>query len=406
MKIALAVEGTRGDLQPMVALATRLRAAGHEPVMCASVDAREFVESRGIEFRPGGSDVSAYLEREARAVAGGGLSMVFAAHRYFDVAMEAQFRLLPEATCDVDLILGAGVQTAGASVAELHRVPYRFVAYCPAMLPSSDHAPVALPIHTLPRWMNLAMWGVFRTFYNAKLRRPLTHWRAQLGLGPERDVYSMFASPRPILACDAVLAPLGRDCPADVTEVGYLLPPDPTPMPEKLEAFLDAGPPPVYLGFGSMTDPHPERTTALLLEVVERLGCRALISRGWAGLGDVALPDDVFVLPAVDHRALFARTAAVVHHGGSGTTHTAARAGVPQLVVPHFLDQFYFGNRVRELGVGPPQLPRSALSGVALARRLSEVLGNEVMAERAADLGRRLCEREPLDTVVEKILAD
>jgi vancomycin aglycone glucosyltransferase len=169
------------------------------------------------------------------------------------------------------------------------------------------------------------------------------------------------------------------------------------PLPEKLEQFLAAGPAPVYFGFGSMPDHDPRATTELLLAVAERVGCRALISRGWAELGEAALPEHVMAVGDVSHARLFPRTAAVVHHGGAGTTHSAARAGVPQIVVPHLLDQFYFARRVHELGVATPAIARRKLTVSRLAERVSALLDHELLAERAAELGRRLAALDPAE---------
>jgi vancomycin aglycone glucosyltransferase len=185
---------------------------------------------------------------------------------------------------------------------------------------------------------------------------------ARVGLAPVRDAIGHVLSPRPVLAVDAPFAALPADCAPGAVQIPCLHPRGSDPLPEKLERFLAAGPAPVYFGFGSMPDHDPRATTELLLAVVERVGCRALISRGWAELGEAALPEHVMVVGDVSHARLFARTAAVVHHGGAGTTHSAARAGVPQIVVPHLLDQFYFARRVHELGVGTPAIARRKLT--------------------------------------------
>jgi vancomycin aglycone glucosyltransferase len=149
------------------------------------------------------------------------------------------------------------------------------------------------------------------------------------------------------------------------------------PAPPKLEAFLEQGEPPVYIGFGSMTDPNPRITTRAVLAGVTDAGCRAVLSEGWAGLGGGGLPEHVMVVGSVPHASLFRRVAAVVHHGGAGTTTMAARAGVPQIVVPHVLDQYYWAERVSRLGVGS----------------LRALRDNELVSENAAALGERLRER-------------
>ena len=146
-----------------------------------------------------------------------------------------------------------------------------------------------------------------------------------------------------------------------------------------------------------MTDPDPARTTRELLEAISRLGCRALISRGWAGLGEGALPEGVMALDPVPHPSLFPRLAAVVHHGGAGTTHTAARAGVPQILVPHVLDQFYFARRVVALGIGPPAIARTRLSVERLAGTLGATFENDLLVERARELAERLHALGPVE---------
>ena len=161
-------------------------------------------------------------------------------------------------------------------------------------------------------------------------------------------------------------------------------------LPAKLADFLDAGPPPLYIGFGSMTDPAPQASTALLLDAIERAGVRAVVSQGWAGLGGLPLPSHVQVVGAVDHSTLFRKVALVVHHGGAGTTTTAARAGVPQILVPHVLDQYHWAGRIQRLGVGPPPLRRRRLTADALAQSLRAVCDNEWLAENAARLGEGL----------------
>ena len=153
----------------------------------------------------------------------------------------------------------------------------------------------------------------------------------------------------------------------------------------------------MYVGFGSMTDPDPGATTRALLEALSQIGCRALISRGWAGLADGPLPEGVLAIGPVSHATLFPRLAAVVHHGGAGTTTTAARAGVPQIVVPHIFDQFYWARRVAELGLGPPAPRRSRLTAQPLAESLAATLDNEVLLERARELGERLRSRVAAD---------
>jgi vancomycin aglycone glucosyltransferase len=190
-----------------------------------------------------------------------------------------------------------------------------------------------------------------------------------------------------------------------VPQIGYLADFDTPPLPEKLDAFLASGPPPVYFGFGSMTDARPGETTGTLLEAARRAGFRALISQGWAGLADGPLPSEAMSVGPVSHARLFPRVAAVVHHGGAGTTTAAARAGVPQLVVPHLVDQYYWQERVLALGLGPRAPRRRKLQVESLAAALSACRDNEVLVDRASEIGRRMREALAPEADVQTVLA-
>ncbi|MEE9609112.1 MAG: glycosyltransferase [Myxococcota bacterium] len=390
MRIALATEGTRGDVYPLLALGDSLAAAGHRVVVCAPPDFRASAAERGLEFRAVGRSIREFLAERADVLLGGAWRLVRQSSRYLDESLEAQFRDLPRATEGAELIVAAGAQLAAASIAELSRTPYRYVAYCPVLLPSAEHPPVFVPRQTLPRWVNRLAWRGTIALYDNVLGRRINAQRAHLGLAPVGDVHAHLLTRRPLLAADAALAPRPADCDFAVEQVRGLHPQGGEALPAKLEAFLDAGPPPVYLGFGSMPDPHPAATTRAVLDAVGAVGCRAVISRGWAGLGDGPLPGNVFVTGPVSHPRLFPRVAAAVHHGGAGTTTAVARAGVPQIVVPHIADQFYWGRRVSLLGLGPPPLPRAKLTAPRLAAALAAILDNELLAERAREFGARL----------------
>ncbi len=393
MRIALAVEGTRGDVYPMFALGASLIARGHEIVVCAPPDFRSEAEERGMRFEPVGIHVREYLIEKAHAMTRGGLAILREGRSYAESSLRAQFARLPEATADADVIIAAGVQLAAHSVAELHGIPYRYVAYCPSLLPSAEFPPAMLSLRTLPRWANRLSWRMLLALQERWMGGALNRERAALGLAPVRNVFLHLLTQRPVLAADLELAPCPRDCPFDVEQVPCLHPLRGAPLSPKLETFLDQGPPPLYVGFGSMTDPDPAATTRALLEALSRLGCRALISRGWAGLADGPLPEGVLAIGPVSHAELFPRLAAVVHHGGAGTTTTAARAGVPQIIVPHVFDQFYWAQRVEALGLGPPAPRRSRLAAQPLAESLAATLDNEVLLERARELGERLRSR-------------
>jgi vancomycin aglycone glucosyltransferase len=160
--------------------------------------------------------------------------------------------------------------------------------------------------------------------------------------------------------------------------------PDERPLPAELVAFLDAGPPPVYVGFGSMR--APKDIARVAIEAIRVQGRRALVSRGWADLALIDDRDDCFIVGEVNQQALFGRVAAVVHHGGAGTTTTAARAGAPQVVVPHWADQPYWAGRVADLGIGTAH-DGPAPTTESLSAALRTALTPETRARAAAVAG-------------------
>ncbi len=407
MRIAIAVEGTRGDVHPMLALGVRLRARGHQLVVCAPPDFAEDAARLELAFHPVGASVRDYLRAESRSLHGGSLAALRAGQRYFLASIERQFRELAPALSDADWVLAAGTQLAAASVAEAVGAQYRFVAYCPSLFRSVHQTPFTVPRGYLRPWQNrLAWWATLRLL--AWTLRPLIQReRARLGLPPTADPYTLLCGEAPALAAEELLAPPPEDLSHEVRIVGCLHPFEDEPLPEKLEAFLRAGEPPVYVGFGSMTDPDPAAGTRLVLEALERAGARAVLSEGWAGLGAAPLPGDVIAVASVPHAALFRRVAAVVHHGGAGTTTTAARAGVPQILVPHLLDQFHWADRVHALGLGPPPLPRRRLDPAALAEAICSTRDNDLLSEHATQLGFRLraalrARPDPTDVLLER----
>ena len=389
MRIALTVDGTRGDVHPMLALGTALRARGHDVVLCAPPDFAEDAARASVPFHAVGVGARQYLTEHAEFVHGNPLASMSAARDYLAANIVTQFRELATAARGADWILAAGVQLSAGSVAQALGARYRYVAYCPSVLRSRLQTPFVVPRAELRPWQNrLAWWFTLRIF--STLRGVVNRERAGLGLAPARDLYGLLRGETPALAAEELLARVAPDLVSEVHVVGCLHPFEDEPLPPKLEHFLASGEPPVYVGFGSMTDPDPAASTRLVLDAVAAAGVRAVLSAGWAGLGDAPLPDNVTVVGSVSHAALFQRVAAVVHHGGAGTTTTAARAGAPQIVVPHVLDQFHWGRRIEQRGLGPPAMPRRGLTAARLAQAIAAVRDNDVLAERASELGGRL----------------
>jgi sterol 3beta-glucosyltransferase len=189
--------------------------------------------------------------------------------------------------------------------------------------------------------------------------------------------YSQYVLPRP------------SDWAANLHVTGYWFWEGPqtwTP-PADLVEFLQAGPPPVYIGFGSMVNRNPQQVAQIALDALAISGQRGVVSAGWGGLDSSDLPPTVHAISQLPHSWLFPRMAAVVHHGGAGTTSAGLQAGVPSIIVPFMSEQAFWGRRVAQLGVGPRPIPRKQLSSASLAAAITEAVTNAAMQQRSADLG-------------------
>ncbi|MFF4104744.1 glycosyltransferase [Streptomyces sp. NPDC001903] len=354
MRVLLMAYGSRGDVEPMVGLAAQLRARGAQVAVCAPPDFAELLGQVGIPLAPIGPPVRPVVQGAVTGTApmpAQGLpqrAAAMVATTYEAVAAAAD-------GCDAIVATGLFPAAAGArSVAEKLGIPYAFVAYFPSYLPSPHHPPFARPGRPFPPEVtdNRALWDLDIENMNVLFGTGLNAHRESVGLPPVDDFRNYVLTDRPLLASDPVLSPWPEPADLDVVQTGAWFRPDESTLPAELEAFLDAGAPPVYVGFGSIPMRDAEDVARAAVEAVRAQGRRVLLSGGWADLALTDDRDDCFAVGEVNHHALFPRVAAVVHHGGAGTTTTAARAGVPQVVVAQMADQPYWAGRVADLGIG------------------------------------------------------
>ena len=354
MRVLLLAYGSRGDVEPMVGLAVRLRELGAEVRVCAPPDFAELLDGVGIPLVPVGGSVRAMVKG---AVTGTAPLPPQSLPQRAAALVTATYDAIAAAAEGCDAVVATGLMPAAAAaraVAEQLGIRYVFVAYFPSCLPSPHHPPHAWPGRPLPPDVtdNQVLWELNADTMNALFGAAINTHRASIGLPPVDDVRDHVFTDRPWLAADPVLGPWPDPADPGVVRTGAWIRPDERPLPAELEAFLDAGTPPVYVGFGSMPVRDAEDVTRAAVAAVRAQGRRALLSTGWADLALIDDQDDCLAVGEVNQQALFRRVAAVVHHGGAGTTTTAARAGAPQVVVPQIVDQPYWADRVAALGIG------------------------------------------------------
>lgn len=402
MKALLIGAGSRGDVQPMTVLAQGLMRAGHEVLLCGPDHFKHFAADLGVPYEIVGTDMQAYFA-EHKEITSSPLKFVQHGTRVIRGEVDTQFDGLLKFVDGKDVIIAGGVVFAAQSVAEARRIPYVPIAYTPVMFKSEDHPPILASWTRAPKWLNRATWEMVEMLIKRFVGERLHARRSALGLSPVEKVFRSFEGNTPLVAADPELCPLSEGLKPRVSQTSALTWVTDDSLPGDVEEFLQAGPPPVYIGFGSMADPDATTTTRTILEAVRAAGTRAVISRGWAKLADGPLPDGVLAIGAVSHHALFKRMAAVVHHGGAGTTAAASRSGIPQVVVPHIADQFYFASRVFAVGASPPPLPRTQFNVKRLTQALKTCISDKQLQSRARALREALKPRRGVEDTVEWI---
>jgi vancomycin aglycone glucosyltransferase len=386
MRILLSTYGSRGDVEPVAALAVQLQALGIDALVCAPPDQEfgELLARAGVTLAPAFSPVRQWVTEALENREKVDLSQRAAR------ILVAQFAAISAAAEGCDAIVATGLfpSTAAArSVAERRGVPYVYAAYCPYFLPSSHHRPHEYPGHPFPPGVtdNRVLWDLDRAIMNTLFGEAHNGQRASVGLPRVSNVRDHVFTDRPWLSSDPVLSPWQLTHLREVVQTGAWILPDQRPLPDELATFLQAGPPPVYVGFGSMPMQAAREAGRIALEAIRAQGRRALVLRGWAELVANDEQKDCFVVGEVNQQALFRQVAAVVHHGGAGTTTAAARAGAPQVVIPQIADQPYWARQVTRLGIGAAHGPTPTFESLSAA--LTTALSAETRARATAIAG-------------------
>ncbi len=403
MRIVIPTTGSVGDLQPYVALGLGLQAFGHEVRLATHADYEPAVRARGLDFYAIEEDARAFHAQEAgrRMFTAGTNPFVFL--REFVRLRQPRMRSLMarclEACRGADAVVGASTALLiSNSVAEKLKIPFISASLQPTT-PTRFLVNSLFP--PLPDWFPLS--GVYNFASHLlvgeilwQLLGPaINRARAEvLGLPPFPFLGPLKVMKEiPVLhGYSSAVVPRPRDWRAEnhLTGFWFLKRPRDWRPPAELVDFLEAGPPPVYVGFGSMPNRHPHEVAALVTDALRRAGQRGILAAGWGGLAGSPKSDQVLLVESVPHDWLFPRVRAVVHHGGAGTTAAGLRAGVPSVLVPYMADQPFWGGRVLALGVGPRPIPRKELTAPRLAEAIRAAVQNQALRRRAAELGQRL----------------
>lgn len=400
MLVTILTTGTQGDTQPYIALGIALQKAGVAVRVAAFENYREFVESYGLACYPIHGDISliaASQETQSARKADSPLKVLLSFQKLKSLVFDLQKEFY-DACQGADAVVYHPGAAIGYFAARQMGIPAILATPFP-MTPTGDFP--ALIFYNgaqLGRAFNRLTHKIFGQIMWSAGSSPIQKfWQQETGSKLQK-----FASPFPqqitpknptVISCSPQVFPRPTDWPENVHMEGYWFLDETTDWtpPAELLAFLNQGEPPVYIGFGSVGDPaEAAKTTEMVAEALRLSGRRGLLATGWNGLSNTTdLSENILVLESAPHAWLFPRMAAVVHHGGAGTTAAGLRAGVPSVIIPHSNDQFAWARRVWELGVGAKPLPRKKLTAERLAAAIQQAMQPEVVGA-ASEIGARI----------------
>jgi len=391
MKIACVILGTRGDVQPMIALSTGLIKNGHEVIICAPPENEELAMRYDCQFVAFGPGIKKKLKENPQKQKGG--VAVKITPKEGKKFTGDQINLLPGIIKGVDLVLGAGIVPGVQTAADILKVPYRYVAFYPVILGTTKDDP----------FIDRMMFGFGRTMMNMLMKGFINKNRARFGLPPIRDIWKHWMGENVIIACDKELNAARDGSAFPFTQTGFMLLPSKITLPGNVGDFLNAGEPPVYIGFGSNPISGPEKYSQMFPQVRDATGQRLIISKGWADLPENNSRDILYV-DEVPFELLFPRLAAVVYHGGTGTMAAIARAGIPQAAFPFMADQFANRKQIVKLGLGPGTCDFKKMTAEAISSAITECVTNDIYKKNSVEMSQRLQNVNGIDLTVQHLV--
>jgi vancomycin aglycone glucosyltransferase len=377
MNIAFVINGTRGDVQPMVALATGLISRGHSITICCPRENEVLVTSHHCRFIPFGPSYKEMFRQNAENIKGGQTVSPSVTQIKQDTA--DQINRLPALIGDAELILGVGFVLGVHTVAEILKIPYRFVIFYPALLGTSSEDKL---IYRL-------LFGFGKLMTNLMMRSFMNRKRIKAGLLPVSDIWKHWMGDEVIVACDREVNTVRQGVGFKFIQTGYPLLPEKNELPGYINTFISMGKPPVYIGFGSNPIIRPQAYQDLFMEVASSTGQRLVISKGWAEL-PAKSSENVLYVDEVSFSALFPLMSAIVYHGGTGTMAVAARAGIPQAAFPFMADQFENSRQIVRLGIGPQTCEFKKMTVVSLSEAVVACISGKRYKENAMELAEKL----------------
>jgi UDP:flavonoid glycosyltransferase YjiC (YdhE family) len=405
LRILIVADGTEGDMRPILAIGPLLRGSGHALRACVPENYVKRFISCGIEAVAMSRDPRDFFLNYGEEIYGRTFSFDSKFLALFKETVDRQIETVVHYAAQADIILASGFVFGAQSIAELFRLPLVHAVWAPVWFPSEATSPPGVPFASLPGFLNRLIWRAYIAMLDRAMLPFLNKHRADLGLPRLRTVRSHLVA-NLTLAMDHELAPLPpRYAALGFAQTAYPFLDDQDEIDPRILDFIRQGEAPVYIGFGSMLGPREGRTLEIVVEAVRCAGIRALVNAGVAhGSGPELSTRRLMLVGNAPHRKLFPLVAGVVHHGGAGTTHSAAWAGTPQAAVTHLFDQYYLADRAFKLGLGPKPFRYSRLSVRALSEMLAAFARTPAYRRNAQTLAQVLRARNGAAELAQLVL--
>lgn len=406
MNVFIATAGSRGDVQPFVALGQGLQQAGHNVTLCTCSSFKSFITEHGLTYGYMNNDFINLVGSETghKAIEGGNnpFDLIKTSLTLLKETKALNWDMLQDAwnaaqAAQPDIIIFHPKVLAGSHIAEKLGIPAIMALLSPAIVPTTEFAATGFPDLKLGAKYNKLSYAILRRGYNMYNNIVNEFRQETLGLNPipkGQDPLKM-SNGKPISVLHGYsghISPRPKDWPysAHITGYWFLENSENYQPPSDLVDFLATGEPPIYIGFGSMAGRNPERIASIVVEAIQQSEIRGIVATGWGGLKATHLPKNIFKLENVSHDWLFPQVSAVIHHGGAGTTAAGLRAGKPTIIYPFLIDQPYWGERVYTLGAGSKPIPQKNLTAMKLAAAIRKVTTESSIRETAERLSNKL----------------
>ncbi len=411
MRVVVTAIGSRGDIQPMLAIAKGLRDTGHDVCVATHLPYQETARALNCRFRPIQVNPEATLQQltERGTLEANPIRALVDVIRLFRPLLAGLGDDLVAVSQNAELVtvslIGLAFLSTLTELLGTQAVPLLLQPTHPTRAFPNPFFATPRPLQRFKLLNRLTWLTTQNPLVNAVILGAVNAWRRKrFNLPPAVAPFSVIRQfGIPVLygySASVVAKPSDWAENFYITGYWYLDRNAQWQPPAELLDFLEAGSPPVYVGFGSMRSRRSMKTAQVLMTAIQRSGQRAIVAEGWGGLRVAELPPNVLALSEAPHDWLFPQVSAVIHHGGAGTTGAGLRAGIPSILTPFVGDQLFLGQRIFELGVGPAPIPNSQLTSKRLAKAIEQVVSDPKMRQRAAELGENIRTEDGVGTAI------